>query len=493
MKKLLALIGATALVLNTGVAGVILLKNTIQEDLNKIPLEEKPPVEEIVPPEKEIDETQEIINKIIKIVSENYDSPIEIIDKILPYLNNKLLSNDGIVNILQVFVEGLKNTVPEIGDYLSYLNFGPAVTSLLTELSKDWDQQIDHGTTPLGAMRSYINSSAGNIAQAKTAGNKGQWHYVDVRAGNWNWNDFYQYIAGANMNYMIKLLSNGSYIGNLVDKHLHLGPWTWGFDKDDFLKDISSAIQKLPTTPAAWPYLVKTIVPLLKAEVLQANNPTLGFDNLTWEAANANDLSLKTLLAKVTHLLSPAGHNDLVKIFVNLLSGPFGEDIIINCGALGYYTFTEILEVVNKWPISWIVGAGLKPEVLAEGIVSELTKVTDSIGLTGILEDIFTKAEAGIKENPVVDLKDLVSDLNILYQTDNFQSGLNQLIDLINNPNSKATLKEIFALWGVQKNEENFKVDSPLFIIKKWIDDPKSILKQIINILRELDRQGQTK
>lgn len=489
MKKLLALIGATALILNTGIAGVILLTNNVQEDLEK----EKPPVEEIVPPEEEIDETQELINKIAKIIAENYDSPIEIIDKILPYLNNKMLSNDFIVNLLETLVKGLKNTVPGINDYLSYLNFGPVVTSLMTELSQDWDQQNDHGETPLGAMRSYINSSKGDIAQAKAAGNKGQWHYAGVRAGNWNWNNFYQYIAGANMNYMIKVLSNGSYIGNLVDKHLHLGPWRWGFDKDDFLKDISAAIEKLPTTPAAWPYLVKTIVPLLKTEVLQANNPTLGFDNLTWEAINAKDVSLKTLLAKVKHLLSPAGHNDLVKIFIDLLSGPFGEDIVINCGMLGYYTFTEVLEVVNKWPISWIVGDGLKPEVLAEGIVSELTKVTDGIGLIGILEDIFTKAEAGIKENPVVDLKDLVSDLNILYQTDNFQIGLIQLLDLINNPNSKATLKEIFALWGVQKNEEDFKVDSPLFIIKKWIDDPKSILKQIINILRELDKQEQTK
>lgn len=492
MKKLLALIGVTSLVMNSGIAGIVLLKNEVQDSINKKLLVEVPDVDKIDQSNSNNNiksENEQLLDELIKLASQSYSSPIEIIEQILPYLNNKMLSNDFIVKIIESVLKGLKSSTPEIGQYLSYLNFGPEISMLASELANNWDQQSEHGTTPLDAMRSFINSNKGNIAQAKTVGNKGQWYYVDVRATSWDWNGFYQYMAGANLNYMIKVLTNGSYIGNLIDNHLYLGPFNWGFDKDAFLNDISSAVQKLPTTKAAWPYLIKTIIPLLKTKVLNTLNPTLGFKNLTWETKGDKNLSLKSLLTQVKYLLSPAGRNDLVGMFASLLSGPFGEDIIINCGMLGYYTFTELLEVVNNWPISWIVGDGLKPRVLAEGIVTALTEVTDGLSLRDIFDSLYYKIDAGLNSGATVDLQDLASDLNKLYQTDNFQTGLDQLIDLIENPNTtQSSLKEIFALWGTQKNEANFKIDSPLFIIKKWVDDPNSILSQILNVLRNLEK-----
>lgn len=495
MRKLLALISIASLGLNSGVTGAVLLKDsfrtniddskiTTEVDNNKITDDKNKDKKDVV------DKFDNVIGDIIKIISEG-NSPVVTISKLLPYLTNENLSNDLFVTILQIFLPQLKNSVPNLEEYLSYLNFGPSVSSLLNEISTDWEQQSDYGDTPLEAIKNFINSNKGDIAQAKRVGSKDQWHYVAIRAAaqGWGWDEFYQYMAGANLNYMIKILSGGNYIGELVNHHLSLGPWQWGFDEAGFLNDLSAAIQKLPTTKAAWPYLIKTIVPLLKTKILQANNPTLGFDNLTWEKESEHDLSVRDLVTQVKHLLSPEGHNDLVNILASVLTGPFGEDIIINCWTFGYFTFPKLLETVNSWPINWIIGDKLKPTTIAESVVNEVTKITNDLNLTSIFDQIISTGDAGIEKNPVIDLPDLANDLNKFYQTDNFEIGLNQLIDLING-NKNYQLKDIFALWGVQKTEKEFKTDSPLFSLKKWIDDKNSILNHVLNILINIEEKG---
>lgn len=487
MKKLLALLGVTSLVLNSSAVGVFLLSNTIQSDVNKIKNSSNNSELSI--------ETNILINDLLSHLDtnvlqqkENYRSITDIIDLILPFIKNKSLSNDVIVKIIDGLVRKLKEENPNIDQYLSYTRFGRFLSLGVNELANDWDQQVDHGNSSLEAMKNFIASDKGNIAQAKTAGKKGEWHYVEVRARNWNWNDFYQYMAGANMNYMVKILSGGNYIGNLVNKYLDIGPWKYGFNKEAFLEELGTSMQKILETKEAWPYLVKTIMPLLKTKILNQENPTLGFDNLTWEKTTNKNLSLKTLITELKRLLSEAGRNDLIKLFVSLLTGPFGEDIIIDIGTFGYYTFPEILEVVNRPPLSWII-KDLKPELLATEIVDQLLNITNDLGIVDILDDVINKTEAGIDENPIVDLKELSIDLNKIYANSDFEIGLEKMIDIINNPKtSEYTLQEVFKIWGTQIGEEDFKKDSPLFIIKKWIDNPKSILHQILNILRNIEK-----
>lgn len=481
MKKLLALISVTTLIINSGVGG-ILLSNDIQNNINKI---------------KNADNNSEIDNESLKLLNnllpqldnkQNYNSITNIIDFILPFINNKSLSNDLIIKIIEKAIKGLKASNPEIVEYLSYAKYGSFVSLAANELANDWDQQKDNGNSPLVAMKNYIASKKGNIAQAKNAGNKGQWHYVAVRAGHWNWNDFYQYIAGANLNYMIKILSNGNYIGNLINRHLDIGPWKYGFNLEGFLNDLTHAMKRLTTAKEALPYLFKAIIPILKTNILKQENPTIGYDYLTWKKTNQKDLSLQTLLGEIKRLLSPSGRSDLVNILASLLTGPFGEDIIIDVGTFGYYTFPEILGLVNSPPISWIIGNKLKPSVISETIVNQLIEITNDLGINNIVDKILTEGDKLITENIKDDFKLLSSDLNKIYVNDNFETGLDQLIDIINNPESSPySLKEIFQRWGTQNGKDDFKTDSPLFIIKKWIDEPNSIFNQILNILRKID------
>lgn len=479
MKKILSLIGATTLALSGSVTGAILLKSPI---LTRQVENSETNGEDNSPSDKD--------KKEEKNDSDSYISPFEIIKKILTDINNSMLTNNSTVSFIENFLKDLKNYSPKIVEYLSFLKFSPSLALTINELAHDWDQQSDFGNSPIVAMKNFINTSKGDIAQAKRTGSKGQWHYVAVRAQYWNWNNFYQYMAGANMNYMMKILSQGNYIGDLINKHLHLGPFTWGFDKDDFVSDISHALQQLPTTKAAWPYLIKAIVPLVKIKVLNLEDPTLGFKNLTWTETTNEDLSMKLLLRELKHLLSAEGYNDLIAMFTSVLTGTFGEDIIIDASMLGYYTFPEMLELINSWPINKIVGDGLKAEVLAKLVVDEIFKITNKLDLGSIFTNMINWMDSVISKNLVVDLKTLSSDLNQLYRTDDFQNGLDQLIDFISNPKTtQYSLDEILKLWGVQKNKSDFKDGSAFFIIKKWINEPNSMLNQVLDNLIAADKK----
>ncbi|MDQ7982803.1 MAG: hypothetical protein REH79_01110 [Spiroplasma sp.] len=429
---------------------------------------------------------QNQINNIKKMII-NYQSYPSLVNVVKSYFTNINLSNPEIIKIVENILPSIKTNNSKIITSLSLVSdYLKPISVLLNEVITDWDQESDYGTTPLAAMKNYIASDKGNIAQAKNIGTKGQWHYVAVRAKNWTWNDFYQYIAGANLNYMIKKLS-GNYLGELINNHLDAGPFKWGFDQKAFINDLSSAINKLPETLEAWPYLMKAIVPFIKSKILKLENPTLGVKNLTWnKTTGQQDLLLRNLLIELQHLLSPEGQKDLVKLLTSVLTGPFGEDITINMYTLGYYTLPELIDLVNTPPISWIIGAGLKPEVLAEQIANSISDVTKKFKLDETLTQITNFADKYLIDNPVIDLQQLATTFNQLFANDIFVSGLKRLIALINDAKTPDdSLEAILVNWGLQKGETEFKPGSILAIIKNLFDDRNSILNQVLKIFFE--------
>lgn len=228
----------------------------------------------------------------------------------------------------------------------------------------------------------------------------------------------------------------------------------------------------------------------MKIKVLNLEDPTLGFKNLTWTETTNEDLSIKMLLTELKHLLSLEGHNDLIAMFTSILTSIFGEDIIINTGIFGYYSFPAILESINSWPIDEIIGDSLKPEVLAKLVVDEIFKIAKKLDLGSILTNIIKEMDSVISKNLVINFKDLASDLNQLYQTDDFQNGLDQLINFISNPKTtQYSLDEILKLWGLQKYESNFKDGSAFIIFKKWFNDQNSFVHQILDNFIEADKK----
>lgn len=406
------------------------------------------------------------------------------------YINNQTLSQTKISDVLDLVLHQAKNTVPNISTYLSYVKYEKILTMVTNELLTDWDQQSQYGTDPIAAMQKYMASSKGDIAQGKTAGGKGEWHYVLVRAqaNNWNWNNFYEYMAGANLNYMIKTLSGGSYVGDLINNHVHLLPWNLGFDTDLFLKDLSNAINKLPTTPQAWPFLIKAIVPVLKEKILNMQDPTLRIKDLSWDNKLPGDpnqnVQLKLILQELIHLLSPEGKQDLTNLVAGLLSGPFGEDIIVNLGGFGYYTLPELFA-----DVSWLTSS-LNPQVIAGNIVDQITKAVGPLNIPQLINKVITFTDAYLTKNPHIDLRDLATYFNNIFN-DDFNQALNEIVDIINNPDtSKFHAKDVLALLGVQIGQTDFKENSSLYWIQKWLQQPNSSINQILGIFTSKDNTG---
>lgn len=486
MKKFFSLITLTGLLISIGISSIILFRKDIVENQNN----------------KDIFFSKNDNNLVNnnKIITKNEESKVNFDSKLFSnslstnnachffsYIDNKVLTDDFTVKIIETLLRSLKFSSLESVKYLSCLKFNSEIIWFINDLTNNWDQESEYGSTTIEAMKNFINSKKGDIAQAKLGGSakdEGQWHNIITRNHNWNWNDFYLYMAGANFNYMIKVLSGGNYIGELVDKYLKINKW--GFDKTNFLNEFSYILNQLETNEKAWFYLIKAIVPVLKYEILNLEKPTIGFKNLTWEKNSDQDLAIENILKKIKYLFSSEGHNDFVKLIANFLVGPFGEDILIDCKIFGYYTFPELLKLVNSWPFSIVIWNGLKPEVIAEKIVDQLTNIMSNSNLIDTIDYLINIKDSSLNDFSI-DLKELCNILNKLFLNVYFKIGLNQIIDIINNPDSSQySLKEILKMWGVQSEEENFRANSVFAIIKEWIADPNSILNKIFNIIYEI-------
>lgn len=396
-------------------------------------------------------------------------------------LNNILLSQDSNVSLFDAGLKLAKEKIPDIDNYLSYANYLPVVTTVVQELVNDWDQPKDFsGANLLAKMKDYM-SKKGEYAQAwQKLKDYDNWHYVESRAGNWNWTQFYEYMAGVNFNYVFKLIS-GKYIGDMITDNIYLT----GFDSATFLKTFSDAISKIINTPAAFPYLIKALVPIIKEKVLKLEAPTLGIKTVTWKDNNTTkSVVIKKVLLELQHLLSPAGHNNLVSLISSLFSGPFGEDIIINAAGL-LYTLPEIF---STSPYSWFISVN----DIATKVADSLTDILKSIPIDDYINKVITFTNKYLTTNPDIDLEDFSKYFNLTIGNKDFSTALLDIKDIIDNPNSSVhNAKEVLEILGVQFNgKTNFKTGSVFDSLSTWLKIPNSSINQLLSIIQDNNYPG---
>ncbi|WP_425381556.1 hypothetical protein [Spiroplasma endosymbiont of Polydrusus pterygomalis] len=407
----------------------------------------------------------------------NYRNYCSILPQIKNYLNNSFLSNDNIVDLLK----NIKDIVPNIDDYLSYANYIPAVTTIIQQLLTDWDQETNFtgGNTTLQKMEDYMAKKA-TFAQAWNIPKNEKWYYVKDRAGNWNWNQFYQYIAGANFNYLFKLVS-GKYIGEMITDNITytLGIPS-GFNVANFNTTISASLDKILINSEAWPYLIKTIIPILKSEVLKLTNPTLGINTITWDDKTLiknNTIQLKEVLTVFQKLISSKA--DLLKLVTNLMTGPFGEDIITKVTVAWTDSYWTLPEIQDKF--SFISAISDIPKQ----VVNNLETTIKQVPINETINKIFDFTSKYLTINPVIDLQDLSTYLKLTFGSNDFIKALNNLKYIIDHPtNNNSKAKEILAMLGVQfDGETSFKEGSVLASLSNWLKTPTSSLNSLLNII----------
>lgn len=413
----------------------------------------------------------------------NYSEYCNILPQIKNFLNNSFLASDTIIDLLK----NLKNIVPNISDYLSYANYIPVVTTIIEELLTDWDQENNFiGNTPLQKMEDYMKKK-GTFAQAWNIPKNEKWSYVKDRAGKWNWNQFYEYIAGANFNYLFKLVS-GKYLGEMVTDNITytLGIPS-GFDVDNFNTTLSSSLDKILTNSQAWPYLVKTIIPMLKSEVLKLTNPTLGIDSITWDDKTLienSTIQLKTVLTVFQKLLS--SKDDLLKLVTNLMTGPFGEDIIAKVTVAWTDSYWTLPEIQDKF--SFISAISDIPKQ----VVDNFETIIKEVPINETINKIFDFTNKYLTNNPVIDLKDLSTYLDLTFGSKDFIKALNNLKYMIDHPTTNDSVaKEILTTLGVQfDGQTSFKESSVLASLSKWLNTSTSSLNSLLNLIVNKKQSG---
>lgn len=413
----------------------------------------------------------------------NYRNYCSILPQIKKFLKNSVLSNDNIVDSLK----NIKDIVPNIDNYLSYVNYIPVVTTSIQQLLTDWDQETNFtGNTTLQKMENYMAKKA-TFAQAWNIPKNKKWYYVKDRAGKWNWNQFYQYIAGANFNYLFKLVS-GKYLGEMITDNITytLGIPS-GFNVANFNTTISASLDKILTNSEAWPYLIKIIIPILKSEVLKLTNPTLGIDSITWDDKTLiknNTIQLKEVLTVFQKLIS--SKNDLLKLVTNLMTGPFGEDIITKITVAWTDSYWTLPEIQDKF--SFISAISDIPKQ----VVNNLETTIKQVPINDTINKIFDFTNKYLTINPVIDLQDLSTYLKLTFGSNDFIKALNNLKYIIEHPtNNNSKAKEILAMLGVQFNgETSFKEGSVLASLSNWLKTPTSSLNSLLNIIANKTQNG---
>lgn len=418
---------------------------------------------------------QDSIDKITTDMS-SYQSYNTYLPMVKNKLNNILLSQDISVNSFDYGLKFAKEKIPDIDNYLSYANYLPVVTTVVQELVNDWDQPKDFsGANLLAKMKDYM-SKKGEYAQAwqKLKGYD-NWHYVESRAGDWNWTQFYEYMAGVNFNYVFKLIS-GKYIGDMITDNIY----STSFDSATFLKTFSDAISKIINTPAAFPYLIKALVPIIKEKVLKLEAPTLGIKTVTWKDNNTTkSVVIKKVLLELQDLLSPAGHNNLVSLISSLFSGPFGEDIIIK---VSFFLYT-LPEIFSTFPYSLFI----KINDIATKVADSLTDILKSIPIDDYINKVITFTNKYLTTNPDIDLEDFSKYFNLTIGNKDFSTALLDIKDIIDNPNSSVhNAKEVLEILGVQFNgKTNFKTGSVFDSLSTWLNIPNSSINQLLSIIQD--------
>lgn len=426
---------------------------------------------------------QSTVDAISKKIT-NYSNYCSILPQIKTYLNNTFLSDDTIVDLLK----NIKSIVPNINDYLSYNDYIPMITTTVQELLADWDQEDDFtGNTPLEKMEDYMAKKA-TFAQAWNIPKNEKWHYVKDRAGNWNWNQFYQYIAGVNFNYLFKLVS-GKYIGEMITDNItynFLGAPS-GFNSDSFSTTFSASLDKMLINSESWPYLIKTIVPILKSEVLKLTNPTIGIDSITWDdktLVKNNTIQLQEVLTVFQKLIS--SKDDLLKLVTNLMTGPFGEDIIAKVTIVWTDSYWTLPEIQAKF--SW---ASTAISDIPKQVVNKLETIIKQVPINETINKIFDFTSKYLTINPVIDLKDLSTYFGLTFGSKDFIKALNNVKYMINHPTDNNKAKKILEILGVQfHGETTFKKGSVLANLSNWLNIPTSSLNSLINIIISKKQDG---
>jgi len=413
----------------------------------------------------------------------SYSSYHDILPMVKNYLNNSILSNDDTVNMIDGMLKNIKNLIPNINDYLSYTNYIPIITNTIDELLADWDQEDNFSrNTTFEKMQDYMSKKA-TFAQAWNIPSHEKWYYVKDEAKNWNWNQFYEYIAGVNFNYMFKSIS-GKYIGEMISDNIKYALWgarPIGFNSDNFNVTFSETLNKILTNPVAWPYLIKTIIPMVKSEVLKLTNPTLGIDSITWDDKTPlknNTVQLKKVLTIFQELIS--SKDNMLKLVTNLMTGPFGEDIIAKATFAWTDSYWTLPEIQKKF--SFISAISDIPQQ----VVNSLESAIKNVPISDIINKIFEFTNKYLTTNPLIDLKDLVKYLDLTFGSKDFINALNNLKYIINHPTTDniSKTKEILQLLGVQFGDEtNFKQDSFLANFSNWLNTPTSSLNSLLNII----------
>ncbi|WP_338979010.1 hypothetical protein [Spiroplasma endosymbiont of Panzeria rudis] len=413
----------------------------------------------------------------------SYSSYRDILPMVKNYLNNSILSNDDTVNMIDGMLKNIKNLIPNINDYLSYTNYIPIITNTIDELLADWDQEDNFsGNTTFEKMQDYMSKKA-TFAQAWNIPSHEKWYYVKDEAKNWNWNQFYEYIAGVNFNYMFKSIS-GKYIGEMISDNIKYALWgagPIGFNSDNFNATFSETLNKILTNPVAWPYLIKTIIPMVKSEVLKLTNPTFGIDSITWDDKTLlknNTVQLKKVLTIFQELIS--SKDNMLKLVTNLMTGPFGEDIIAKDTFAWTDSYWTLPEIQKKF--SFISAISDIPQQ----VVNSLESAIKNVPISDTINKIFEFTNKYLTTNPLIDLKDLVKYLDLTLGSKDFINALNNLKYIINHPTTDniSKTKEILQLLGVQfGGETNFKQDSVFVNFSNWLNTSTSSLNSLLNII----------
>jgi len=426
------------------------------------------------------------VEKINRKINE-YKNDATYLPQIKNYLTNSNLSNPIIMNLIDNSLKN-KKLVPNISEILSYIKYDQLLFDAINECLTDWDQQSQFsGATALDCMHDYM-SKKGTISEAWQNTNRGwpNWYYVQMQASNWNWNnDFYEYMAGVNFNYLFKKVS-GKYLGDMLTENITLNPLAKHFNDQQFAKTFQAALDKIINNPNTWPYLVKAIIPIIKIKFLNLDNPTLGIKNITWDNPNPiakntkQVVELKTILTKLQHFLSPEGRSDLINLIASLLGGPFGEDIIITVYPLDNplcYTLPEVFKTY-----SWFISLN----DIASQVVDQLRAGIENLEIPKWISKIVDFTNKYLTNNPIIDLQDLASYLNVTFGSAAFSTALANVKDIIENPTTTThSAQEIFALLGVQLNNNKFKENSVLDNLTKWLATPNSTINQILGIFQD--------
>lgn len=408
----------------------------------------------------------------------NYNSYHQIVPTVKSYLNNSILSNSSTVNLVDTTLKSIKTLVPNIEDYLFYSKYIPLIITTMKELSTNWAQENDFsGNSRLAKMEDYMSKNA-TFAQAWNIPKHEQWYYVKSRATNWDWNQFYQYIAGVNFNYMFKLIS-GKYLGEMITDNISytLGVPS-GFNSDNFNTNFITIFNKILSNPEALPYLVRTIIPLLKTEVLKLPNPTLSIDNITWDDKNitnsSNSLQLKQILTIFQNLISSKA--DLLKLVTHLMTGPFGEDIIAKTTIVWTDSYWTLPEIQDEF--SWVSAISDIPQQIVDNLEAKIK----NIPINDKINQIFAFTNKYLTINPIIDLKDLTRYLDLIFGSKEFNDALNMIKYIINYPKDDTSkTKEMLQLLGVDfQGGPRFKKNSVFANFTNWLNSPTSSLNTLI-------------